>query len=96
MRDRYLWYLSSGKTPVFPGDAYQRYTSLFVRVDQTSRFNRRSAAPGPRLNSHAETSPPGFSAYLAHARKAAPEAALTALNPDGPLAGKGFMGDVGA
>jgi hypothetical protein len=28
-RDGCLWYLSSGKSPVLLGDAYQRYTSLF-------------------------------------------------------------------
>jgi hypothetical protein len=49
------------------------------------RERRAAAAPGPRLKPHAENQPPGFSAYLAHAREAAPKAALTALNPGGPL-----------
>tara|TARA_R110002153_G_scaffold27926_12_gene86139 strand:+ start:20 stop:409 length:390 start_codon:yes stop_codon:yes gene_type:complete len=49
-------------------------------------------APAPHPKTHAEIPPPGFSAVKAHAREAAPKAALTALNPGGPLAGKGFGG----
>tara|TARA_R110002049_G_scaffold38227_1_gene119122 strand:- start:2337 stop:2582 length:246 start_codon:yes stop_codon:yes gene_type:complete len=45
-----------------------------------------------RHKTHAGIPPPGFSAVKAHAREAAPKAALTALKPGGPLAGKGFMG----
>ena len=97
-RDVYLWYASRGglsfsghrkalrQKAVFPRDAYQRYTSL---IGVFSRF--QTLGSGITHSSLAEIPPPGFSAVKAHARYAAPKAALTALNPGGPLANKRSM-----
>ena len=47
-------------------------------------------APAPHPKTHAEIPPPGFSAVKAAFGAASQACALTALNPGGPLAGKGF------
>ena len=52
----------------------------------------RPAGHGLRLRSHAGTSPSGVQRVKVHARDAAPKAALTTLNPGGPLLARDLWG----
>lgn len=62
------------------------------QYDPSPRDLKQAALRAGKIhNSLAETPPPRFSAVKVHARSAAPEAALTALNHGGPLADKRSM-----
>jgi hypothetical protein len=77
----------SQPTPADPGINPGEVGCCDLRSGKTA-----APTPTPHPKTHAKIPPPWFSAYLAHARYAAPKAALTALNPGGPLTGKGFGG----